>query len=122
VRRGRSYVVEAGQHGPADTVLVVTVLGRLAGRQPVAPVEQQPVVQAQAVPADRAEREVLGVQVTRQGSFADQPFIDAGARLKELVDPQPCQNGFLGAAYGDHQVWRPARVTYEWRWTRHTAC
>jgi raffinose/stachyose/melibiose transport system substrate-binding protein len=39
---------------------------------------------------------------TRQGSFADQPFIDAGARLKELVDLQPFQNGFLGAGYGDH--------------------
>jgi raffinose/stachyose/melibiose transport system substrate-binding protein len=41
---------------------------------------------------------------TRQGSFTDQPFIDAGTRLKELVDLQPFQNGFLGAAYGDHQV------------------
>jgi len=40
---------------------------------------------------------------TRQGSFADQPFIDAGARLKELVDLQPFQNGFLGASYADHQ-------------------
>jgi raffinose/stachyose/melibiose transport system substrate-binding protein len=40
----------------------------------------------------------------REGSFADQPFIDAGAKLKELIDLQPFQNGFLGAGYGDHQV------------------
>jgi raffinose/stachyose/melibiose transport system substrate-binding protein len=40
----------------------------------------------------------------REGTFADQPFIDAGAKLKELVDLQPFQNGFLGAGYGDHQA------------------
>jgi raffinose/stachyose/melibiose transport system substrate-binding protein len=41
---------------------------------------------------------------TRQGSFADAPFVAAGARLKELVDLQPFQNGFLGANYGNHQA------------------
>jgi raffinose/stachyose/melibiose transport system substrate-binding protein len=41
---------------------------------------------------------------TRQGSFADQPFIDAGTRLKELIDLEPFQNGFLGANYGNEQV------------------
>jgi raffinose/stachyose/melibiose transport system substrate-binding protein len=41
---------------------------------------------------------------TRQGSFADQVFVDAGTKLKELVDLQPFQTGFLGAGYGDHQV------------------
>jgi raffinose/stachyose/melibiose transport system substrate-binding protein len=40
----------------------------------------------------------------REGTFADQPFIDAGAKLKELVDLQPFQNGFLGAGYADHQA------------------
>ena len=40
----------------------------------------------------------------REGTFADPPFIDAGAKLKELVDLQPFQNGFLGASYGDHQA------------------
>lgn len=40
---------------------------------------------------------------SRQGKFTDQPFVDAGARLKELVDLQPFQNGFLGAGYGDQQ-------------------
>ena len=39
----------------------------------------------------------------RQGTFADKPFVDAGARLKELVDLQPFQNGFLGSSYGDQQ-------------------
>ncbi len=41
---------------------------------------------------------------TRAGSFTDQPYVQAGQRLKELVDLQPFQNGFLGASYGDHQV------------------
>jgi len=41
---------------------------------------------------------------TREGSFADQPFVDAGTRLKELIDLQPFQNGFLGANYGNEQV------------------
>jgi len=41
---------------------------------------------------------------SREGTFADQPFIDAGAKLKELIDLQPFQNGFLGAGYGDHQA------------------
>ena len=41
---------------------------------------------------------------SRQGSFADQTFIDAGMRLKELVDLQPFQTGFLGAGYPDHQA------------------
>jgi raffinose/stachyose/melibiose transport system substrate-binding protein len=41
---------------------------------------------------------------TRQGSFTDQPFVEAGAKLKQLVDLQPFQNGFLGASYPDHQA------------------
>ena len=41
---------------------------------------------------------------SRQGTFADPPFVQAGEKLKELVDLQPFQNGFLGAGYGDHQV------------------
>jgi raffinose/stachyose/melibiose transport system substrate-binding protein len=41
---------------------------------------------------------------TRQGTFADQPFVEAGQKLKELVDLQPFQNGFLGADYGQQQV------------------
>lgn len=41
---------------------------------------------------------------SRQGSFADSPFVQAGERLKELVDLEPFQPGFLGAGYGDHQA------------------
>ncbi len=40
----------------------------------------------------------------RTGSFADKPFVDAGTRLKELVDLQPFQTGFLGADYPSHQT------------------
>jgi raffinose/stachyose/melibiose transport system substrate-binding protein len=39
---------------------------------------------------------------TRSGKFSDPAFVEAGARLKELVDLQPFQNGFLGAGYPDH--------------------
>jgi raffinose/stachyose/melibiose transport system substrate-binding protein len=38
---------------------------------------------------------------SRRGSFADQPFVDAGARLKELTDLQPFQPAFLDASYAD---------------------
>ncbi len=46
----------------------------------------------------------------RQGTFADPSFVEAGTRLKELVDLQPFQNGFLGAGYGDQQA-----VMGEWQ-------
>ncbi|GAC1520006.1 MAG: ABC transporter substrate-binding protein [Chloroflexota bacterium] len=41
---------------------------------------------------------------SQQGSFADPPFVQAGQKLKDLVDLQPFQNGLLGASYADHQV------------------
>jgi raffinose/stachyose/melibiose transport system substrate-binding protein len=40
----------------------------------------------------------------RTGSFASEPFVQAGERLKELVDLQPFQTGFLGSDYPAHQV------------------
>ncbi len=40
----------------------------------------------------------------REGSFADEPFVQAGERLKELIDLQPFAEGFLGATYGDSQT------------------
>ncbi|GAB4214544.1 MAG: extracellular solute-binding protein [Roseiflexaceae bacterium] len=40
----------------------------------------------------------------REGTFADPAFVEAGVKLKELVDLQPFQAGFLGAGYGDHQA------------------
>jgi raffinose/stachyose/melibiose transport system substrate-binding protein len=36
---------------------------------------------------------------TRQGSFADPPFVQAGTLLKQLIDLEPFQEGFLGQAY-----------------------
>lgn len=41
---------------------------------------------------------------TREGSFADEPFVKAGEDLKQLVDMQPFAEGFLGATYGDSQT------------------
>jgi raffinose/stachyose/melibiose transport system substrate-binding protein len=37
----------------------------------------------------------------RSGSFTDQPFVDAGKKLQELLALEPFQDGFLGATYGD---------------------
>ncbi|MEN9937252.1 MAG: hypothetical protein RLZZ387_3831 [Chloroflexota bacterium] len=49
-------------------------------------------------------REAFENAYSREGSFTDPAFVEAGARLKELVDLQPFQTGFLGATYSDHQV------------------
>jgi raffinose/stachyose/melibiose transport system substrate-binding protein len=38
---------------------------------------------------------------SREGSFADQPFVDAGAKLQELIDLEPFQTDFLGQTYPD---------------------
>ena len=40
----------------------------------------------------------------REGSFADEPFVKAGEELKNLVDLQPFQKGFLGATYNDEAL------------------
>jgi raffinose/stachyose/melibiose transport system substrate-binding protein len=37
----------------------------------------------------------------RTGSFTDEPFVQAGVMLQELVAMDPFQDGFLGATYGD---------------------
>jgi raffinose/stachyose/melibiose transport system substrate-binding protein len=37
----------------------------------------------------------------RTGSFADDPFVQAGYKLQELLALEPFQDGFLGATYGD---------------------
>jgi raffinose/stachyose/melibiose transport system substrate-binding protein len=37
----------------------------------------------------------------RTGSFADEPYVKAGELLKQLVDLEPFQKGFLGATYND---------------------
>lgn len=38
---------------------------------------------------------------TREGSFADEPFVKAGADLLELVELEPFQQGFLAATWPD---------------------
>ena len=38
---------------------------------------------------------------TRQGKFSDQPFIDAGTRLKELIDLQPFETGFMADGFNE---------------------
>jgi raffinose/stachyose/melibiose transport system substrate-binding protein len=49
-------------------------------------------------------KEAFEKAYNREGSFADPPFVEAGAKLKELIDLQPFQTGFLGAGYADHQA------------------
>ncbi len=41
---------------------------------------------------------------SRKGAFSDQPFVDAGKHLADLVALQPFQDGFLGATYGDEST------------------
>jgi raffinose/stachyose/melibiose transport system substrate-binding protein len=40
----------------------------------------------------------------REGSFADEPFVQAGARLEELIALEPFPEGFLGMTYGDQSA------------------
>ncbi|MCE1253780.1 MAG: extracellular solute-binding protein [Anaerolineae bacterium] len=37
----------------------------------------------------------------RSGSFTDPAFVEAGNKIKELVDAKPFQDGYLGATWGD---------------------
>lgn len=39
----------------------------------------------------------------REGTFADQPFVEAGEYLKQLVDLQPFPEGFLGLSHPEMQ-------------------
>lgn len=38
---------------------------------------------------------------SREGSFADEPFVQAGEYLEQLIALQPFPEGFLGLGYGD---------------------
>jgi raffinose/stachyose/melibiose transport system substrate-binding protein len=40
----------------------------------------------------------------REGSFADEPFVQAGERLQELIALEPFPEGFLGLNYGDQET------------------
>jgi raffinose/stachyose/melibiose transport system substrate-binding protein len=41
---------------------------------------------------------------TREGSFADEPFVQAGVHLQELIDLDPFPEGFLAMTYGDQET------------------
>jgi raffinose/stachyose/melibiose transport system substrate-binding protein len=41
---------------------------------------------------------------TRTGKFSDPPFVQAGADLKQLIDLEPFQEGFLGATFPDESA------------------
>lgn len=47
---------------------------------------------------------VFDAAYTRSGSFKDDTFVKAGELLKELVDLEPFQEGFLDATYGGDQA------------------
>ncbi len=46
-------------------------------------------------------KEAFDAAYTRSGSFTDEPFVEAGALLQELVELEPFQDGFLGSSYPD---------------------
>jgi raffinose/stachyose/melibiose transport system substrate-binding protein len=41
---------------------------------------------------------------SREGSFADEPFVQAGEKLKELIDLEPFPDGYLGLNYSDQET------------------
>jgi raffinose/stachyose/melibiose transport system substrate-binding protein len=41
---------------------------------------------------------------TREGSFADEPFVQAGEYLQQLIDLDPFPEGFLAMTYGDQET------------------
>jgi len=41
---------------------------------------------------------------TREGKFTDPPFVKAGTDLKQLIDLQPFQDGFLGSTFPDESA------------------
>jgi len=41
---------------------------------------------------------------SRKGSFADPPFVQAGTDLKQLIDLQPFQEGFLAQVFNDAEA------------------
>jgi len=46
-------------------------------------------------------KEAFDKAYSRQGAFTDPAFVEAGKKLKELVDLDPFQKGYLGATYND---------------------
>ncbi len=46
-------------------------------------------------------KEAFDAAYSRQGSFADEPFVQAGEKLQELIALEPFQDGYLGLTYND---------------------
>jgi raffinose/stachyose/melibiose transport system substrate-binding protein len=46
-------------------------------------------------------KEAFDAASTRQGSFADEPFVQAGEKLQELIALEPFEDGYLGLTYPD---------------------
>ena len=46
-------------------------------------------------------KEAFDAAYSRQGSFADEPFVQAGEKLQELIALEPFQDGYLGLTYDD---------------------
>jgi raffinose/stachyose/melibiose transport system substrate-binding protein len=46
-------------------------------------------------------KDAFDAAYSKKGAFTDQPFVDAGKKLQELVALKPFQDGFLGATWGD---------------------
>jgi len=46
-------------------------------------------------------QEAFDAASSGSGSFADAPFVEAGAKLQELIDLEPFPDGYLGLGYGE---------------------
>jgi raffinose/stachyose/melibiose transport system substrate-binding protein len=46
-------------------------------------------------------KEAFDAAYSRQGSFADEAFVQAGEKLQELIALEPFQDGYLGLTYND---------------------
>jgi raffinose/stachyose/melibiose transport system substrate-binding protein len=49
-------------------------------------------------------KDAFDAAYSRKGSFEDEPFIEAGRKLQELVALEPFQEGYLAATWPDEQV------------------
>jgi raffinose/stachyose/melibiose transport system substrate-binding protein len=46
-------------------------------------------------------KEAFDAAYSRQGAFSDEPFVQAGEKLKELIALEPFEDGYLGLTYND---------------------
>jgi len=49
-------------------------------------------------------KDAFDAAYSREGSFADPAFVEAGTKLNELKALEPFQSGFLGATWGDEAI------------------